>query len=445
MRNVPEVRWVLMVLAAAVVSPTAAPQAPRAPLAPEIAAIRAIDNHAHVVRPVADDRDYDALPFELLDPAPPGSPPGPVRLRPDFPGFIGAWKALFRYPYDDASEAHRKEAIALKQRSMQQRGASYPAWVLDQMGVETVLANRVTMGPELTPPRFRWVPYIDALIFPLDNSAAKAANRDYAAFYPPEEKLLRRYMIESGVRALPATLVEYCRTVVTPTLERHKAAGAVAEKMEIAYLRWLDFGPASEADAARIYAEYAKGGPPPTRDYKTVQDYLFAYVAREAGRLGMAIHIHTANGGGNNYDQRGSMPLLLTWAFNEPSLRKTNFVIVHGGFPHTEDTAGLLSKPNVYADTSFWSFMADARQQALMLRPWLTSWPEKVLYGSDATPNTDETSWEETGWVASRTFRDALAIALQGMIDDGEISRARALELARMVLHDNAARLYGFR
>jgi len=288
------------------------------------------------------------------------------------------------------------------------------------------------------------VPYADALIFPLDNAAAKAVNRDYAAFYPAEEKLLQRYLIESGVRALPPTLAEYCRAIVTATLERHKTGGAVAEKLEAAYLRWLDFGPAAEADAARIYAQYARGGTPPPGDYKIVQDFLFAYLAREAGRLGLAIHIHVANGGGANYDQRGSNPLLLTWAFNEPTLRKTNFVVVHGGYPYYVETAGLLSKPNVYADLSALSYFDGVSEQAARLRPWLSQWPEKVLFGTDASPNTDEIGWEETGWVASQTARAALAITLTGMIRDGEITRARASELGRMVLRDNAIRLYGF-
>ena len=414
------------------------------PLLREIRSIKAIDNHAHVVRPVADDRDYDALPFSLLDPPPPGAPPGPALLRLDHPMFAKAWKALYGYPYDEVSPAHVKEAVALKQKAIDRQAANYPAWVLDRQGVEIVLANRVAMAADLPAPRFRWVPYADALLFPLDNSAAKAANRDYAAFYPAEEKLLRRYMEESGVRALPPTLSEYCRTIVTPTLERHKAGGAVAEKLEVAYLRWLDFAAASETDAARIYAQHASGGSPPPSDYKTLQDYLFAYVARESGRLGLAIHIHVANGGGANYDQRGSNPLLLTWAFNEPSLRHTNFVIVHGGYPYYPETGGLISKPNVYADFSALSFFEGVQGQAALLRGWLTQWPEKVLYGSDATPNTDETSWEETGWIASQSAREALAVALTGMIRDGVITRARASAVARMVLHDNAAKLYGF-
>lgn len=432
-----------LIAALMAISLVSAQQAADPALLREIRAIRAIDNHAHVVRPVPDDHDYDALPFELLDPPPAGSIPVPVYLRTDNPAFVRAWKALFQYPHADASPAHARDALALKQKAMTTHGAGYPAWVLDQQGIDIVLANRIAMGPELLRPRFRWVPFADPLIFPLDNSRAKEVNRDYAAFYPAEERLLQRYMIESGVRTLPATLAEYCKTIVSPTLERHKAGGAVAEKLEIAYLRWLDFGPAAEADAARIYAQHANVGPPPPADYKTLQDYLFAYVAREAGRLGLAIHIHVANGGGANYDQRGSNPLLLTWAFNEPLLRQTTFVVVHGGYPSYRETAGLISKPNVYADFSALSFFEGVRAQAGLLRGWLSQSPEKVLFGTDATPNTEEISWEETGWVASQNAREALAIALAGMINDGEITRARASELARMVLRDNAKKLYG--
>ena len=134
---------------------------------------------------------------------------------------------------------------------------------------------------------------------------------------------------------------------------------------------------------------------------------------------------------------------MLTWAFNEPALRKTTFVIVHGGYPYYRETAGLISKPNVYADFSALSFFEGVRGQADLHRTWLTHWPEKLLFGTDATPMTDEVGWEEVGWAASRTAREALAIALTGMIQDGEISRARARELARMVLRDNAKTLDG--
>jgi hypothetical protein len=41
-------------------------------------------------------------------------------------------------------------------------------------------------------------------------------------------------------------------------------------------------------------------------------------------------------------------------------------------------------------------------------------------------------------------IRDALALALSQALRDGQISRSRASELARMVLHENARNLYWF-
>src|SRR4029450_13711396 len=123
----------------------------------------------------------------------------PANLRLDSSAFVRAWKALYAYPFADATPDHLKRVLALKEKAIKQRGAAYPGCVLDQQGIAIVCANRFTMGPELTPPRFRWVPYGDALLFPLDNSAQKALNRDYAAFYPAEERLLQTYLRESGV------------------------------------------------------------------------------------------------------------------------------------------------------------------------------------------------------------------------------------------------------
>src|ERR1700719_645480 len=114
-----------------------------------------------------------------------------------------------------------------KQSTMQDKGDAYPAWVLDQMGVDVMLANRVAMGRGIEPPRFRWVPYADALIFPLDNSGLARANSDRKSFFALEDALLKRYVTESGLAATPSTLNEYLARVVTPTLEKQRQGGAV--------------------------------------------------------------------------------------------------------------------------------------------------------------------------------------------------------------------------
>jgi uncharacterized protein len=410
----------------------------------EISKIKAIDNHAHPVKYVAagekPDDEFDALPLDVITPF-----PLPVRLSPTNPEFIRAWHDLYRYSHTDMSEAHLRELMAAKQGVLKDRGEAFPNWVLDQLNIETMFANRVAMGRGLASPRFVWVPFDDALIFPLSNEAAKRFNQDYKGFYPAEERLLKRYLSDLNVKGLPPTLEAYLKAVVTPTLERQKRNGAVAIKYEAAYLRKLDFDDPDVATARGTYARFVRGGEPPARDYKSLQDFLFYYIAREAGRLGLAVHIHCIEGAGGFYRQSGSNPLLLETAFNDPTLRKTNFVVVHGGYPFTKQMGSLLSKPNVYADFSAQTFFTFPRELSEILRNWLEFYPDKVLFGTDAFSFGPEVDWGEVAWLSNTTARQALALALTGMMNDGEIDRARAMELARMVLHDNAAKLYGFK
>ena len=136
--------------------------------------------------------------------------------------------------------------------------------MLDKLNIQYMLANRVAMGRGLNPRRFLWVPFDDALMLPLDNTSV-ADNPDRKFFYQRESGLLKKYMSEAGVTALPGTLDQYVTKVTTPTLERQRRVGAVAVKFEAAYLRSLDFGESRTDDAARVYARYAKGGVPSKR------------------------------------------------------------------------------------------------------------------------------------------------------------------------------------
>jgi uncharacterized protein len=399
-----------------------------ADLEEEIGEIRAIDNHAHPVRVTGageqPDRGFDALPVDNME-----ASSDPVNLRPGAPAALDAARALYSGPDRQ-----------LKQRMIKEHGQQYPSWVLDQMGVETMLANRVAMGPGIAPPRFRWVPFADALMYPLDTARIAAATPDRTQFFPLEVKLLKSYLDAVKLPAPPATLAEYLARVVTPTLERQHEGGAVAEKFEAAYLRSLSFDKVERAAADRIYAQH---GAPDEAAYKQLGDFLFRYIAAECGRLGMAVHIHTMAGAGGYFDVAGANPLNLEPLFDDPGLRKTNFVMVHGGWPFTRQAGALLTKPNVYLDFSAQSLLLAPATLAATLREWLALVPEKVMFGTDAYPYSEEIGWEENGVAAARGGRSALAIALTGMVRDGEITRARASVLARMVLRENAKKLYG--
>jgi hypothetical protein len=411
-------------------------------LALEIGRLKAIDNHAHPVRVLSgneQDHEYDALPVDMMEPF-----PLPVRMDPATGDYRPGMRKLFDYRHDDMTEEHLHDYLDAKKKVMREKGDNYANWVLDEMGIDVMLANRVAMGRGLAPPRFRWVPFVDALMYPLNNQSLGQADPDRKAFFAAEEKLLRRYLAEDSLSALPAQLDGYLH-FVTDTLERQKRNGAVAEKFEAAYLRSLDFAATPQAEATRIYSIYVHSGQPTDSEYKALQDYLFRYMAAECGRLRMPVHIHTDAGAGAYFHVAGTNPLLLESVFNDPALRKTQFVIIHGGWPFTLQAEALLTKPNVWVDFSSQAYLLYPQAMAEVLRGWLEFMPSKVLFGTDASPTTPQINWEETGYMATQSGRLALGIALTKMLQADEITHDRAAELARMVLRDNAKKLYKWR
>lgn len=419
---------------------------------PEIAAriysVEAIDNHAHpILAPPKDkaDRDFDALPVDNMEAA-----TDVVAWRADNPQLPAAWKALwgFDVPADfkgplDADGMKRLQAA--REGVKAREGVHYDEWVLDQARIGVMLANRVTMGAGVQEPRFRWVPYADALLFPLENGVLAEQTPDKKLFFPLEDRLRARYLDAVGMKAVPSTLQEYLAKVVTPTLERQRAGGAIAEKFEIAYLRSFDFSDPTMQEAALVYAKWVGKRAPDSAEYKRLQDFLFRYIAAECGRLGMAVHLHTLSGGGGYFGIAGANPLLLEPLFNDSRLRHTNFVLLHGGWPFLREAGALLQKPNVYLDLSQQSLMFPPRTLARWLREWLETYPEKVMFGTDGYALSESAGWEETTWIANRNGREALALALTGMVRDGEISRARANAIADEVMRGTASSLYAAR
>ena len=197
--------------------------------------------------------------------------------------------------------------------------------------------------------------------------------------------------------------------------------------------------------ATAVFAKHAAGGIPSASDYKTLQDYLFKQIALEAGRLGMAVHIHTGSGCGEFFDDSGAGAVLLSPTLNDPQLRDTRFVLLHGNRPRERDVAMLILKPNVYADMSVLEYFLSPQDLAQVLRPWLESMPERVSFGTDAGPFGPGLDWEETTVLGTQQFRKALTLTLTSMVSDGVATTGRAMQIADGVLGGNAATLYGLK
>jgi uncharacterized protein len=407
-------------------------QATYARLLTAIEKIPIFDNHGHPG--FADDADVDAMV------APPGSIP--LRLRSDNPELIAASKDLFGYPYNDATPEHLQWLTKRKAELHQQEtGYVYFDGILDRLNIETALANRVRMAPYLDPKRFRWVFFVDSVLFPFNNQAFVARNGDLAIYVPLQERKLHYELAQEGLVSLPGNLTDYL-LFVRHLLEDNQRQGGVAIKFEIGYFRSLHFDDPPQAVAEAVYAKYRGGGVPTDAEYKDFQDYVFRYLLREAGKMHLPVHIHTAVGTGDFYSVTGSTALNLENVLRDPRYDATTFVLLHGGYPFQEQAIWLAARKNVYLDSSLMELYLYPADFKTVLRHWLLLFPDKVVFGSDAFPFSDAVGAEESYWMAVRTARTSLAAALAEMVVNQEVTEERALVFARGYLHANAAALY---
>jgi predicted TIM-barrel fold metal-dependent hydrolase len=77
-----------------------------------------------------------------------------------------------------------------------------------------------------------------------------------------------------------------------------------------------------------------------------------------------------------------------------------------------------------------------------VLKDWLSTYPDKIVFGSDAFPFNEALGAEEVYWLGVRTAREALAAALAEMVSEGDVSETKAEQMAHAFLHDTAAGVY---
>jgi predicted TIM-barrel fold metal-dependent hydrolase len=163
----------------------------------------------------------------------------------------------------------------------------------------------------------------------------------------------------------------------------------------------------------------------------------------QAGKLKLPVHFHSAVGIGDYFSLRNGNPLNLENVLRDPRYSTVNFVLIHGGYPYTLDMIWLTARKNVYTDSSLMGYYVYPSELKNILKQWISLYPEKIMFGSDAFPFNDAVGAEETFWLAARSARTAIAAALAELVSEGACTEEKALELARLYLHDNARKLYG--
>ncbi len=420
------VRRLAPLLVAVVLPSTVLAQSADRGLLAELAKVKAVDAHSHLlinrVEPAGKALAQQRNAAEL-----------PLRLRGVGPEWARAWKLLYKVNVPDTSEKHMAALQQARELLVEDLGDEFSNRMLDQANIEmAIVSGEPLTGKGMA--RFRFVPRADVFLRPFAQDSAEA---------------LKPFFIAARMYTLPKGLDEYLGKVVTGALERWVADGAVGIDLGVSAWRGLDFDQVNAEAARSAYGRLVVGGEfgASPADLKAFQDYTFRYLAREAGRVGLVVHIKT----GMSRDATGIVgngnPILLGSAMADPTLQKTRWLLVHGGFPFDKETGPLLLRPNVYADVSVQDLVRSPTELGESLRRWFELAPERVCFATDAAsdPSAPQLRWPELTFLGAETTRAALSLALSRMISDGLITRAQALEIGKGVLRENALTLHGLK
>ena len=375
----------------------------------------AIDNHTHIVYGA----HYDKKLFGYM----------PLAMRHDVPEQLALAKELFGT--DDPAKA-----AAVRDRRIKTEGGAYWVRRLDATHTRIVLVNTMAPLPD-TGGRMLWVPYATYLLFPVraDNYPRDPSGADIA-------KRARKWQADHAVRDghAPADLAAYLR-FVDETLGAWQRDGAVAIKFIDALTRTVLFSDVGKAEAAELYRK-GQSRPLGRDEYLRLQDYIARHIFLEAPKHRLPVHIHAASGGPPFLQLRENDVRHLEEVLTNPRFFRTQFVLIHGGFPQVED---LSLKPNVWLDVSAQPFFYPVRELVANIRTCLIYSPSSVLFGTDVSSYPSVPGGPEVQHIViSKKLREALNLALAGLVRDGEVTVEQAISMGRGVLHGNAERLYHF-
>jgi len=400
-----------------------------------IETIRIIDDHGHpgfalFFESLPEDQriPFAADPFKTPEETSGGFPYLTELHYKAYEKFYGFSRAAIQNPGD-------RDDIAQQYDEKRKNIASWIDQILDESGVELLMANIALPKSLQDNPRIRFVPSVDCLVFPFDNREEKKRliSRYFIGFFEYDLGELKKqyHYAEQGF----AKYLEFIDQVLAGYRKLH----VPALKFVIAYARNTYFEKIDPQQAPALYQAARSGD---KTAYRKLQDFLFWYIMRNivAHQVAVQFHFALTDNYVNYFD-----PLNLANLLEDDELKDAKIVLLHGGYPRYQNAEvlalGGLTPNNVCIDISGRIMFANhPRIIAKMVREWLEKpvlWT-KLIYGSDVL-------WGERYiYTCARTGRDAIYFALAGMIDEDIIDEATAIMIAKNIFRDNALRIYDF-
>lgn len=175
--------------------------------------------------------------------------------------------------------------------------------------------------------------------------------------------------------------------------------------------------------------------------YKKLYTAIFSATMLQCQELGVPVHIHSGITGGLwNGQISNADPFLLVPLIRRPEFLQTRIVLLHAAYPWIQHAAAVAhALPHVWVDmgwTTPWISLriAECYRDVIGMAPL-----SKLMIGSGGhgTP--------EIAWLSAKTAKIALEKVLGESVQLGLMGQKQAENAGKMILHDNAARLYNFK
>ena len=217
-----------------------------------------------------------------------------------------------------------------------------------------------------------------------------------------------------------------------------RSKGFICVKSKLAYERDLFFDIVKEEDVRNIFG---KDSVTPSQK-KQFSDYMVHYIIRKSIEYDFPIKIHTGLVGlpalGLDVKGRyeGINPLNLVNLFHQHP--DANFVLLHGGFPWSNEIASLpiqKYRNNVNVDIG-WSVLVSRRVTKALLRDLISiTGGRRIMWGGD-------TGSGEAVYGSLNMTKDIIAQVLTEYVEDNVMSSENALGIAENILMGNATSIF---
>lgn len=233
------------------------------------------------------------------------------------------------------------------------------------------------------------------------------------------------------------TLEDFVKSLRT-AFEKEVKKGMAVVKVFLAYSRTLDFKRVDAESARKVFRSLVNGNEDHVISFesaKPLQDYMFCRLLDLADEYDLPVAFHTGLTAGDGNFINNSNPTLLTNIFIEyPDI---NFVLYHGSYPFGGELSALAKNfRNVYIDMN-WVYSISPTYSERYLNEWLETVPASrlIAFGGDCMVVENVYSELITAkWIISKVLSDK--------VRDKYLSESEAKTIARMILFDNASKLY---